>query len=421
MSRPHPALLDLAARRDLAPVVDGSSLVRSAREHRMIGLLWTREQNKRNSELEPWHDELQQEDLLARATSRRLWEALHKLVRRLGDIGVEVATIKGITTEARWYSRAGERPCEDLDILVGPADRCRVEEIMHALQPGHPLGPGVDPLIRAGALTAIPVAFDGVSVDLHFDLFQLGISVRGADRIWKRTLQYQLPKGGAVRVLDPETALVHLLLNLNKDHFAHLLGYADIARLLDREELDWEVIDDMVRKEGLEIPAYLTLQAVCGTLDIPSPPISVPGGVRPRIWMCLWRPSVRLGGGDQIRTRYRHRQHVLSAIARGRVREAVRLWWRLLFPAPRLLTYAYPQESAPWLWRLTVGRGIHAPSDRCSASAIAVLFESDLEHAVVRQPADEPDHIGEHLVAIGGEPSGKVRRDIAQGSGPVET
>ena len=367
MSRPDRALLDLAAGRELGPVVDGSSLVRSAREHRMIGLLWTGEQNRRRSDLEPWHDDLQREDLLARATAQRLGEALRKVVRRLGDVGVEVATIKGITTEARWYSRPGERPCEDVDVLVGPADICRVDEIVHLLQPNHPLGPGVEPLVRAGALAAIPVAVDGISVDLHFDLLQLGISVRGADRFWERTLDFQLANGGGVRVLDPETALVHLLLNLNKDNFVRLLGYADIARLLEREELDWEVIDDMVRTEGLETPVYLTLEAVCATLDIPSPPVCLPRGVRPRIWRCLWRPSVRLRGGDEIRTRFRHRQHLLAGIARGRAGEALRLWWRLLVPAPRLVTYAYPDESGPWLWRLTVSRGIHAWRRRAAA------------------------------------------------------
>ena len=386
MSRPHPALFDIAAGRDLGPVVDGSTLVRSAREHRMTGLLWTRERHRQRSDLAPWHEELRREDLLARATARRLGEALQEVVRRLGDIRVEVVTIKGITTEARWYSRHGERPCDDVDVLVGPADISRIDEILHVLQPNHPLGPGLERLVRAGRIAAIPVAVDGVSVDLHFDLLQLGISVRGADRIWERTLLFHVPDGDAVRVLDPETALVHLLLNLNKDHFARLLGYVDIARILQQEELNWEVIDDIVRTEGLETPTYLTLQAVCATLDIPSPPVSVPRGVRPRIWRFLWRPSVRLHGGDEIRTRFRHRQHVLAAIARGRSREALRLWWRLLFPAPRLVSYAYPGESGSWLWRLTVNRVVHVWRRRSGRL---------MEGTSVDATAGLPQHLGE--------------------------
>ena len=42
MPRPHPALFPVAAGRELPPVTDRAELVRSAREHRMGGLVWSR-------------------------------------------------------------------------------------------------------------------------------------------------------------------------------------------------------------------------------------------------------------------------------------------------------------------------------------------------------------------------------------------
>ena len=358
MSRPHPALIDLAAGREPRPVADPWALLTSAREHRMVGLLWTWER-RRTGSLASWRAQLQQEDVLARAGAERLWRALETVASRLDAIGIQVAVVKGVTIEARLYGRRGDRPCDDLDVLVGPDDLGRVGDIVRALDPGHPLAASVPALVRTGALSALPVSVAGVAVDLHFDLMQLGIPLRQARRIWERMLLFRLPGGGAVRVPDPETTLVHLLLNLNKDRFARLLGYVDIALLLRHEALNWDALDELVTAEGLETPTYLTLQTVCATLGLTEPGIRSPRGARSLLWRILWRPSVRLRGTEG-RTRYLRRQHLLAATGRGRTADVLRLWWRLLFPARPLVEHAFPGEAGPWIWRLTAGRARHA-------------------------------------------------------------
>lgn len=264
----------------------------------MGGLLWTSERGRVGHELARWQAELRRDDLVVRAGASRLWAALEEVVRRLEAIDVEVVTLKGITTEARWYGRQGERPCDDVDVLVRPADLGRVDEITHALHPDHPLCGSLEALVRRGSVPAITLAVQGVPVDLHFDLLQLGIPLREPTPTLARTLPFPLAGGAVVRVLDPETALVHLLVNLNKDRFGRLLAYADIARLLQHEELDWDFVDEMVRAEGLETAVYLTLGAVCGTLNLalPEPATITRRGVRPRLWRLLWRPTVRLQG-----------------------------------------------------------------------------------------------------------------------------
>lgn len=360
MSRPHPALIELAAGRDFPTPPDPWALVRSAREHRMAGLLWSSEASRVGHSPASWQAQLRGDDLLALARARRMWAGLDEVVRRLDAIGVEVVTVKGITTEARWYARMGERPCDDLDVVVRPSDLRRAGEIARALQPDHPLCARLPGLVSAGRLPAITLAVQSVPVDLHFDLMQLGIPLRSATRTWERTLPFRLPEGGVIRVLDPETALVHLLLNLNKDSFRHLLGFADIARLLRQEQLDWRVIEEMVTAEGLETAVYQSLRAVCTTLGIglPEAVATPPRGPRARLWSLLWRPTVRLQGACGY-SRFRHRQHLLSVVARGRFKDALRLVRRLLFPHPALVRYAFPDEAGSWLWHLTAGRGRH--------------------------------------------------------------
>ena len=102
-------LIDLAACRapDAHSVVDRPT-IRVAADHRMTGLLWTWAAD----ELDDGSDirtGLAMQDLRVRAHHAKVWRALEHCTGQLGDIGIDVATIKGVTAEARWYSRTGER------------------------------------------------------------------------------------------------------------------------------------------------------------------------------------------------------------------------------------------------------------------------------------------------------------------------
>src|SRR6266508_459911 len=135
MARPHAALIPLAAGRALPVVGDGRELVRSAVEHRVGGLLWTRVAKGDFEIGTPWRDVLMEEDIRTWGRHQLLWEGLVKVSRRLEGLGIRVASAKGVTAEARWYSRAGERPCFDVDLLLAPDDVSRIGEIMAELTP----------------------------------------------------------------------------------------------------------------------------------------------------------------------------------------------------------------------------------------------------------------------------------------------
>src|SRR5438128_604839 len=135
MARPHPALVDLAACRPMAVETDASALVASAREHRMGGLLWSLASSDL-LELDPGSAKvLLADDLVLRAQQRRMWEALDHVADTLDALGIEIATFKGITAQARWYDREGERPCVDVDVLLPSGAEGRAAEILRALKP----------------------------------------------------------------------------------------------------------------------------------------------------------------------------------------------------------------------------------------------------------------------------------------------
>ncbi len=349
-------LIDLAAGRDLRLEGASGDLVRSALEHRVAGLLWTRvekgdvlvDTSSRNALLEA--------DLRNWARHRVLWDALVRITGRFDDMGVQVASAKGVTAEARWYTRTGERPCTDIDLLLAPDDIPRVGQIVRELVPDHPFQNGLQDAIDSGHLQGVELLVDGIRIDLHLDLLKLEIiPTRQRELVWQRVIPFSLPGGVSLRVVDAETSLIHFLVHLNKDRFAYLLGYADIARICARESLDWSFIDRFLRAEGLETQVYLALDAVLGTLRLPAIAHPAVSGWRGTIWRSLWPPSFRLRG-DVGRTTSRSRQFWLALTARGRTLEAMRGYIARLLPPPALAEHYTPDTRGPYLWRITAGR-----------------------------------------------------------------
>jgi len=298
---------------------------------------------------------------------RRLWSGLESIVGVLDDIGVEVAVAKGIAAEARWYSRLGERPCNDLDLLIGPGDVDRIDDIIAAIEPAHPLCGKTRRLAERGFLASIDLEHDGVPIDLHWDIFKLGISSRNRDAIWERTVPFPLPNNTTTRALDPETSFVHFLVHLNKDRFRRLIGFVDAARIYERETLDIDAVNRMIRADGLEASVNSTWNVVVRTLRIDAPSCRVSPGLRALTWHVAWRSSIRLRGTES-RMRFRHREHLIALLVPGRSTEAIRSWLRRRFPPAELLAYMYSAYGSRWspvvvstephsrLWVVTVGR-----------------------------------------------------------------
>jgi hypothetical protein len=347
-------LIDLAAGRAPMPTTVDLPLVQVASDHRMTGLLWSWAQSRPlDAEVKSW---LAKRDLRSQAHLQRVWRVLGSTVARLDSVGIEVATVKGVTAEARWYQRRGERPCSDVDLLISPHQRDRVAEAVRLLQPDHPWAPFVGDMATSHHLEAVTLQVDGLEVDLHLDLLKLGVPTRQASAFWERTATFELSGRAEVRVLDDTTALLHLLVHLNKDRFQRLLGYADVARILRTGAVDWERFEHQIRAEGLEVPVLSTLAVVIDELGLTPPPISPrPAGPRAQIWSILWRPDVRLRGSEG-RLRHRQRQNWLPLLARGRGREALGAWLRILLPPAPAVDARYAHVNGPYAWKLLRGR-----------------------------------------------------------------
>jgi hypothetical protein len=369
MAAPHPIIVALAARRTATSVPRGEApaLVASAIEHGMNGLLWS---SVVAGDIELPRDQalvLAKADLAVRAHHARLWSMLIDLQERLGRIGVRVATAKGVTAEARWYDRMGERPSKDLDLLLEPGSEPKIEEIIDALDPGYFLRGDAPELVRRGILQSLDMTVDRVEVDLHTDLLKIEIPTRGAQTIWARTVEAKSPDGVPVRTTDAEVSLIHFLVHLHKDRFARLLGYADISRILQRESLDWSFIEAFLATEGLRVQAYSALHRVTSALDLQPPPVPLPHGWRRQAWARLWPADQQLLGRPGYAFRLEHQHFLIPWLAEGRASEALR-WWirRRVFPPRTLVDLYYPDTKGPYMLRLVTGRRRRARERRAA-------------------------------------------------------
>lgn len=358
MARPHPALIELVAGRALPPVAEqqAASLVASAIEHRVEGLLWDAVRTGGVAVPPALAADLARRDLRTQAGNARLWQALAAVNARLDEIGVSVLAAKGIAAEARWYDRLGQRPCNDVDLVLEPAAVARVRDVVAALEPTHFMLDDLPQLVGSGVLQSIDVTFQGVEIDLHVDLLKIEVPTRQTELLWSRSAQVHGPGGIVASAVDAEISLIHFLVHLNKDRFARLLGYSDVLRILAAEDLDWEFVDSFLTGEGLRTQAYAGLNAVAADLRLRAPRHSRPDAVSGAVWRILWRPQTRLQGHTGVAS-HAHRQLWIPWLAQGRALEAVH-WWirRRVFPPASLVPVYHPDTHGPYLQRLAVGR-----------------------------------------------------------------
>lgn len=358
MPGPHPALIELAAGRPMRflGLVDAAAVVSSAFEHRVAGLLWTEVQQGAVVLPRSLMLQLAREDLRQQSIQLEQWRGAARVADLLGGLGIGVVMAKGVAAERRWYGRMGERPSNDVDLMLEPGTERRLPEIVEAFGVDRVLHGAAAALLSTGVLQSIDIDAGGVDVDLHADIFKVEIPIRQLEVVWGRRRRVLGPEGLEVDALDPELSLVQFLLHLTKDRFARLLGFVDVARILAAEDLDWDFVHKFVRHEGLEVVVYRALDAVVSTLGLPRPPAPAVRGLRAMVWDRLWPETLRLRGRQGLHLAAR-RQLLIPLLARGRIHEAA-WWWlrRRALPPAAIVNLWYPDVRGPYLLRLLIGR-----------------------------------------------------------------
>jgi hypothetical protein len=349
VARPHRLLIDLVAGRALSEPID-PGIVRSAFEHRVGGLLKTAVDLGATADAEAMRM-LDDADISAWARNRVVAEAMVEMTKVATDLGIDIAFIKGVTIEARWYGRLGERPTWDLDAVLAPWHRHRAPELVAALQPTHSMLPHLESILKKDRLQSIDLGYRSLPVDLHLDplKFELAGS-RYPERIWEG-LQTLDVEHGSVRVFDPAASLFLAALSVNKDRFRHLIGHSDLVRIQSDPSMDLARCEALATGEGMVVPFGATLAAVRSDLGMTGrrAPVTYRG------WDALWGQSIRLLG-KEAKVRFRYRQSLIPLFDLRRWPEVISSWRRRLLPSKALLDHWYPHQRGPYLARIVTGR-----------------------------------------------------------------
>ena len=348
--KPHKALVDLAAGRSLVGTIN-ADLVRSAEEHRLGGILKTAMDQGLPVESDA-AIELNKIDALGWARNRMLLDACSEIAQIAAQLGIDVFVIKGIAIEARWYSRLGERPAWDIDLVLAPWHRDRVGELLATLQPRHTLLNDPSEL-QSTRLQSIDLGFHSLPVDLHLDPLKLEVAAtHDAGILFENASSLSTAADHPIRVLGTEASLVLAALHLNKDRFRYLLGYVDLVRILADTSLDLDRAVGLAEALGLGRSFRSTIAAAHVDLQL-TPPAGFE--LNDRMWNRTWPPSIRMLGAEG-QDRFRYRQFLLPLLEGGRWSEVLIASWHRFFPSPYQLWRNFPNEKGSYLGRLIRGR-----------------------------------------------------------------
>lgn len=348
MAYPHSALIEIAAMRPPPPSVDDPEhLLATALDHRMQGLLWSAVmRGEIELPLETEH-QLAVLDLRTQAHHRKLWDTLEEVVARLAEIGVEVAAFKGVTAEARWYRRTGERPSWDIDLWLSPHQLDRIDEVVDLLYPEHPLSGRVRGYEAGGFVQSVDLEMGGVQIDLHFDPIKIGIPVRELPLLWETTEEIS-----GVRVMSEAGSLLVAGMHLLKDRFAQLGPAEEFVRLVARAPT--QEVSRIASSEGLD--RWLAWVAATISQDLG---VDVAMEVDPIVRIHVlgrmgFARSSRFAG--QIRLSKGTRAWFLVPIsASGRLQDGLAWILRKLRPPPDLAAYNLTLLRGSWFFRAIRG------------------------------------------------------------------
>jgi hypothetical protein len=266
-----------------APRVDHSgwdagqwgNALQAADWHRLSPLLFCHLEQERDVPAAV-HSALERAYLAASARSLFIAEAQRRVLDALLADDIPALLLKGAALVETVYPDPAQREMLDLDILVPP------EQIDRATQALTPLGytppPQPDGPVATATTRLAPDDHHGpalvgaeqlVAVELHHHITIPGEGHRfDLDAMWRRS---RPSSRGDYRLPSPEDLLLHVSLHFTRNRLGGsymrrntggaLAQISDVARIVDREAVDWDLLAISARSYGLDTRVFLALFA----------------------------------------------------------------------------------------------------------------------------------------------------------------
>lgn len=312
------------------------------------------------------------------AMGAALLDRAHRAVDgALRAAGVPALWLKGAALAHTVYPTPELRPMGDLDVLVPHADRERALAAVRAIgydfytTDAHVLGGGRDPLLarlsyhdhlRGGPGGA-------VLLEIHHRLLSNDDALLTLDQhdwFWSQRQTLTLPDGFQFETLTSEAHLLYLCAHALMQHGgddAYLLRFHDLHLLIERVDLNWDVIIDQAVVFGWTTAVARALYLTGRYFGTPYPPWVIddlhdrrPPHEDPTL---VARLSAAGGRWQQVRERLRHLTW----------RERLVFTLRVALPPPAYMRQRYPIRPGRPVWPWYARRWI----DQAGAIAAALV------------------------------------------------
>ena len=271
---------------------------------------------------------------------------LATLLRSLEEAAIPVIPLKGAFLAETVYPHPAARPMSDVDVLVKPGDRLRVDAVLRGL--GY--RPGSDAHSWTFDMTYDAATFydgpEGARVDVHWRLVndpRYAWNHVEADGVWDRAVSVTLA-GERALALCPEDLVLALATHLAIHHgLSGLLWYWDLKLVLDcwSATLDWDALVARATRWRVRSALFFVLRGLAERFALPDAvhdvsPRLAPRGPRPAA-LC-WLVAHRSRG-------LRDLEHVIPLLLIDRLTDLLGGIGSAVVPSPAWIRARYGARS----------------------------------------------------------------------------
>jgi putative nucleotidyltransferase-like protein len=197
---------------------------------------------------------------------------LIRIVQRLSDLGIEVMPYKGLALAELLYGDIGLRQSGDIDLLIHTTDLPRIRKIVSEF--GYvPHERFANHEERAYLESGYELSFDGPAgpnlLELQWGIlprfYAVDFDIAG---FFARGLNIEVA-GFAMKTPSPSDLLLILSAHAAKHVYGRLIWLCDVARLMQRPDLDWDWLQSQAETLGLVRTVRVTLELAHQLLQAP--------------------------------------------------------------------------------------------------------------------------------------------------------
>ncbi|MFQ5900161.1 MAG: nucleotidyltransferase family protein [Thermodesulfobacteriota bacterium] len=184
-----------------------------------------------------------------------LFNSLKPVLECLESNDIIPVVFRGASLMGGVYSFFGMRSFQDIDLLIREVDLFKTINLLKK-EGFYSCDPYISVLCKAH-----------LNIDLHTDFMTysrvkpVGLAIdTDLDSIFERAMEQEV-QGLKFLTLHPEDGILSLAVHLQMHSFDRLLGFLDIARIIDhyRDGIDWERLFERARSMNLERTLYYSL------------------------------------------------------------------------------------------------------------------------------------------------------------------